>query len=239
VIESFRNDLWPGYKTSEGVAPELLRQFHPLEDALKALGVRVWPMVELEADDALAAAAATAAADPGVRRVFICTPDKDLSQCVEGDRVVMLDRRSGNVRDEAGVIERFGVPPSSIPDWLGLVGDSSDGYPGIAGWGEKSAGRVLARYRHLESIPKAVKDWEVDVRGAARLAESLFGNWEAALLFRHLATVRSSAPVLGSVAELAWQGPLPQLEALAMKLDAEAILRRAQSLAQRRGVLTP
>jgi 5'-3' exonuclease len=236
VIESFRNELWPGYKTSEGVPPELLRQFHPLEDAMVALGVQVWPMVDLEADDALAAAAATAAADPAVRRVFICTPDKDLSQCVEGDRVVMLDRRSGTVRDEAGVIERFGVPPSSIPDWLALVGDSADGFPGVPSWGEKSAGRVLARYRHLEAIPRAVAEWDVEVRGAARLAESLFGNWDAALLFRQLATVRSSAPVLGSVAELAWQGPRPELEAIAEKLDAESILRRAQALAARRGV---
>ncbi len=234
VIESFRNDLWPGYKTSAGVDPDLLSQFWPLEAAAEAMGVRVWAMVELEADDALAAAAATAAADPTVHRVFICTPDKDLAQSVVGDRVVTLDRRSGAVRDEGGVRDRFGVGPRSIPDWLALVGDSADGFPGIPGWGEKSASKVLACYEHLEQIPRAGGTWDVAVRGADRLASALIGQWEDALLFRDLATLRHAARVMGSVEELRWQGPRPEFAEICARLDAVSLFERAERLAARR-----
>ena len=167
VIESFRNDLWPGYKTGAGIEPALLAQFHPLEQALSAMGVVVFPMVEFEADDALAAAAAVAAADPRVARVLICTPDKDLAQCVFGERVVQFDRRARQMRDEAGVVKKFGVPPASIPDYLALVGDSADGYPGLPGWGAKSAAAVLARYGSIDQIPDRASQW--DVHGARRL----------------------------------------------------------------------
>src|SRR3954447_2664817 len=189
VVESFRNELYVGYKTSAGMEPELLAQFPVLEDALRALGVVVWAMVDVEADDALASAAAVAAADDRVERVIICTPDKDLSQCVIGQRVVQLDRRSTTIRDEAGVIEKFGVPPESIPDWLALVGDTADGFPGLAGWGAKSAAAVLARYGHLEEIPASERDWDVPVRGAARLAATLREGRQDAMLFRTLATL--------------------------------------------------
>ncbi|HEU4413732.1 MAG TPA: 5'-3' exonuclease H3TH domain-containing protein, partial [Candidatus Angelobacter sp.] len=184
VVESFRNDLYPGYKTSEGVAPELLSQFPILEDALTAMGVLVWPMVEFEADDALASAAALAAKDSRVKQVLICTPDKDLSQCVEGTRVVQLDRRRETLRDEAGVVARFGVGPHSIPDFLAVVGDSADGYPGVKGWGEKAAAAVLSRYPRLEDIPKDWRQWDPAIRRARPLCESLFGAWDDALLFR-------------------------------------------------------
>jgi 5'-3' exonuclease len=233
VIESFRNDMWPGYKTGAGIDPDLWRQFWPLEAALEALGVKVWAMVDLEADDALAAAAAVADVDPAVGRVFICTPDKDLAQCVRGDRVVMLDRRSGNVRNEAGVVEKFGVGPDSIPDWLALVGDSADGYPGIPGWGEKSASKVLARYEHLEGIPKSAAKWEVQVRGADRLVSSLAAQWDDVLLFRDLATLRASAADVGTVAEMRWQGPRPEFRALCEQLDAEPLAAKAEVLAKR------
>src|SRR6059036_2824819 len=195
VIESFRNALWPGYKTGEGLDPVLYDQFQPLEDALEALGVVVWPMVEFEADDALAAAAAMAAADARVAQVVVCTPDKDLAQCVRGDRVVQLDRRTRELRDESAVRQKFAVPPTSIPDWLALVGDSADGYPGLPGWGEKSAATVLARYRHLEHIPKVAAEWDVPVRGAKRLATTLTERRERAVLFRELATLRADAPI--------------------------------------------
>lgn len=207
VIESFRNDLYPGYKTGEGIEPALWRQFHPLEDALRAFGVVTWAMVDQEADDALAAAATKAAADPRVERVFICTPDKDLAQCVRGDRVVQFDRRNRALRNEAGVVEKFGVGPASIPDYLALVGDSSDGFPGVPGWGAKSAATVLARYLHLEAIPHKESKWDVDVRGAAKLASSLREHWENALLFRTLATLRTNAEVFTNVDELKWRGP--------------------------------
>jgi 5'-3' exonuclease len=207
VIESFRNDLYPGYKTGEGIEPALWRQFHPLEDALRALGVTVWAMVEEEADDALAAAAHRASADPRVERVFICTPDKDLAQCVRGDRIVQLDRRNRAIRNETGVVEKFGVGPESIPDYLALVGDAADGYPGVPRWGAKSAAAVLARYRHLEAIPQHASQWEARVRGAPALAASLGENWKDALLFRELATLRTDAEVFESVDELEWKGP--------------------------------
>src|SRR5213593_2100544 len=180
VIESFRNALWPSYKTGEGMDPVLYAQFQPLEDALSALGVVVWPMVEFEADDALAAAAVTAAADPRVEQVIVCTPDKDLAQCVRGDRIVQLDRRTRELRNESGVRQKFGVSPASIPDWLALVGDSADGYPGLPGWGAASATAVLARYQHLEHIPKLATEWEVSVRGAQRLATTLTAQRERA-----------------------------------------------------------
>jgi 5'-3' exonuclease len=207
VIESFRNDLYPGYKTGAGIEPALWRQFHPLEDALRAMGVVVWAMVDQEADDALAAAALRASADPRVGRVFICTPDKDLAQCVRGNRVVQLDRRNRALRNEAGVIEKFGIGPASIPDYLALVGDAADGFPGVPGWGAKSAATVLARYLHLEAIPHEESKWDVSVRGAAKLAASLREHWEDALLFRTLATLRTDAEVFATVDELEWKGP--------------------------------
>jgi len=234
VIESFRNDLWKGYKTGEGIEPELLAQFHPLEEALAAMGVVVWPMVEYEADDGLASAAARAAADPRVGRVFVCTPDKDLAQGVSGERVVQLDRRAGTMRGAKGVVERFGVPPESIPDYLGLMGDSADGYPGLPGWGAKSVSTVLARYRHIEDIPADGRAWDVNVRGAAKLAATLVEYRELALLFRDLATLRTTAPVFGSVDELRWTGPRPEFFDLCVRLDAGTLFKRTQALAERR-----
>lgn len=229
VVESFRNNLYPGYKTAEGVAPELLSQFPILEDALEALGVVVWPEVEFEADDALASAAAKAAKDERVSKVFICTPDKDLAQSVVGTRVVQLDRRREIVRDEAGVGEKFGVAPGSIPDYLALVGDSADGYPGVRGWGAKGAALVLAQYSHLENIPKNWKEWPASIRGGARLAGSLFGAWEDALLFRKLATLRLDAPVFESVDDLRWKGARPNFEQWCGRLKAPDLLRRVEA----------
>ncbi|MEZ5205656.1 MAG: 5'-3' exonuclease H3TH domain-containing protein [Acidimicrobiales bacterium] len=234
VIESFRNDLWPGYKTSAGMPPELLAQFELVEDVLRAAGFVVFAMVEHEADDALGAAAALAAADERVDQVRICTPDKDLGQCVVGDRVVQLDRRKGVVFDEAGVTEKFGVGPASIPDYLALVGDSADGFPGLAGWGAKSTATVLARYGHLEDIPDDVRDWDVTVRGAGSLAATLAAERELAMLFRHIATVDVTAPTVDSVDELAWTGPTPELEALAASIGAPGLWERAVTLAERR-----
>ena len=218
VIESFRNAMWPGYKTGEGVDPALYAQFPLLEEALAAMGVTVWAMLEFEADDALAAGARLAAADPRVEEVLICTPDKDLAQCVVGERVIQLDRRRGTRMGEAGVRAKFGVDPASIPDWLALVGDSADGYPGLPGWGAKSASAVLARYEHLDRIPPAARDWEVDVRGKERLAQSLRENRELALLFRELATLRADAPISASVDELEWRGPRADFAAVAERL---------------------
>jgi 5'-3' exonuclease len=220
VIESFRNELWRGYKTSEGVDTELLLQFPLLEEAIAALGVRVWPMVEFEADDALAAAAEAAARDPRVERVIICTPDKDLAQCVRGTRVVQMNRRTRAVLDEAGVIAKFGVPPASIPDYLALVGDAADGYPGLPGWGAKSAAAVLARYGHLEEIPADWRTWGVNAANPARLARTLAEERDRALLFRRLATLRTDIPVFDSVDDLEWTGPTPGFAALAARLDA-------------------
>lgn len=220
VIESFRNDLWPSYKTGEGVEPELRSQFPLLEEALTALGITVWPMVEFEADDALAAAAERAEKDPRVDRVIVCTPDKDLAQCVRGTRVVQLDRRRQVERDEAGVIAKFGVRPASIPDYLALVGDAADGYPGLPGWGAKSTAAVLHAYGHLEQIPAKAKDWKAGVAAPAGLAQVLQENWERALLFRTLATLRTDIPVFESVDELRWRGPTPAFEALGRQLDA-------------------
>ena len=230
VIESFRNDLWAGYKTSAGVEPDLLAQFHPLEDALGAMGVVVWAMKEFEADDALAAAAQRAAASPPVEQVIICTPDKDLSQCVRGERVVQFDRRKREQRDERGVVARFGVGPASIPDYLALVGDSADGFPGITGWGEKASSAVLGRYAHLERIPAKSTDWSVPVRGAARLAAALQENRDLALLFRTLATLRTDVPVFTDVEELRWRGPSMEFQGVAQRLGAPGLWDRARRI---------
>jgi 5'-3' exonuclease len=220
VVESFRNELWPGYKTGEGIEPALLAQFPLLEDVLAAAGVTVWPMVEFEADDALASAAAQAAEDARVTRVFICTPDKDLSQSVRGTRVVQLDRRARTIRDQAGVVAKFGVPPASIPDFLALVGDSSDGYPGLAGWGAKSAAAVLAKYAHIESIPADSTAWGVKVSRPAALSATLERERERAFLFRDLATLRTNVPVFDRVDDLQWNGPTDAFPPLAERLDA-------------------
>ena len=233
VVESFRNDLWDGYKTSEGMDPELLTQFPIVEDALVALGVAVWAMVDVEADDGLASAAAVAAADDRVEQVVICTPDKDLGQCVVGDRVVQLDRRQQTVRDEGGVIEKFGVPPVSIPDYLALVGDTADGFPGIPGWGAKSTATVLAHYGHLEEIPTLAKDWAVDVRGATKLATNLAAQRADADLFKVLATLKEDADV-GSVDDWRWTGPEPSFERWCERLGAGGMVKRAQKLADAR-----
>jgi 5'-3' exonuclease len=220
IIESFRNDLWAGYKTSEGIEPDLWAQFPLLEDALTALGVTVWAMKEFEADDALASAALAAAGDPRVEQVIICTPDKDLAQCVNGDRIVQLDRRTRTVRDESGVMAKFGVPPDSIPDYLALVGDSADGYPGLTGWGAKSAAAVLARYGHIENIPDDWREWQVKVASPAKLASTLSADREHAVLFRTLATLRSDIPLFDSVERLRWTGPTPAFASLAERLDS-------------------
>ena len=219
VIESFRNSLWRGYKTSAGVPRELLSQFPLLEEALTALGIVVWPMVEFEADDALASAASIAAKDPRVERVVICTPDKDLAQSVVGTRVVQLNRRTKETFDEAGVIKKFGVPPASIPDYLALVGDSADGYPGLAGWGAKSTAAVLARFGRIEDIPPDWRDWHANATNAARLAQTLTEQRDLALLFRTLATLRSDIPLFKNVDELKWTGPKPAFEAMAARLE--------------------
>jgi 5'-3' exonuclease len=233
IIESFRNDLWPGYKTSAGMPPELLAQFPLIEELLMAAGVVTWPMVELEADDALGAAARVAAADARVDRVLICTPDKDLGQCV-GGKVVQWDRRRDIVFDASGVREKFGVDPESIPDYLALVGDSADGFPGLPGWGSKTAAAVLAKYGHLEAIPPAGEDWGVGVRNPGRLAATLRENLELALLFRRIATVESDADVLASVDDVEWRGPTPELVPLAEKIKGLGLAERAIKLAQRR-----
>ena len=219
VIESFRNRMWRGYKTGAGIDKELLSQFPLLETALGALGVVVWPMVEFEADDALAAAATRAAADPRVGRVFICTPDKDLAQCVRGDKVVQLIRRTNVVMDEAAVVKKFGVEPASIPDYLALVGDSSDGYPGLRGWGPKSAAAVLAKFKHLEDIPGDWREWRVNANNAAALSTTLANERDAAFLFRDLATLRTAIDVFDSVDDLEWKGPTSDFEPLARRLE--------------------
>lgn len=233
VIESFRNDLWPGYKTSEGMPRELLVQTPVLERALAAMGVTVWAMVEHEADDALGAAAAVAAADPRVDQVVICTPDKDLGQCVMSDRVVQLDRRQKIVFDEAAVTAKFGVPPTSIPDYLALVGDSADGYPGLTGWGSKSAAAVLARYGHLEAIPREPGQWDVSgIRNASKLAHTLAANFELALLFRRIATIERDVEV-GAVDDWEWHGPTADFAPMCQTMDAPALAGRANAIAKR------
>ena len=233
VIESFRNDLWPGYKTGDGVDPDLKAQFPLLEEALAALGLTVWAEVELEADDALASGAAVAAADPTIERVVVCTPDKDLAQCVQDPRVVQLDRRHGTVLNEAAVRAKFGVAPTSIPDWLALVGDSADGFPGLPGWGAKSAAAVLAHYEHLDAIPDDPATWAVDVRGAARLAATLSSQRELAEQFRVLATLRTDADV-GAPASWRWTGPTDELAGWADRLGSPGLVARVARLAAAR-----
>ena len=234
VVESFRNAMWEGYKTGEGLDPELREQFEPLEEALDALGLTVWPMVEFEADDALASAAALVAADRSFSRILICTPDKDLAQCVRGKRVVQLDRRRRLEVDEAAVVERYSIGPASIPDWLALVGDSADGFPGLAGWGARSASTVLSRFRHLERLPDDPSRWNVDLRGAARLAAVLARDRDRAMLFRDLATLRTDAPVGKSGDEWWWRGPTPRFARVAEELRAPELARRADEIATRR-----
>jgi 5'-3' exonuclease len=238
VIESFRNELWPGYKTGEGIDPALYGQFPLLEEAAAALGVTVWAMVELEADDALASAAAVVAEDDAVGRVLICTPDKDLAQCVVGSRVVQLDRRSGTVVDEDGVHDKFGVAPASIPDWLALVGDSADGFPGLAGWGKKSASLVLDHYRHLDAIPDDPAAWDpalrASVRGIPRLAGVLAAERASAELFRELATLRIDRSLVPELSALEWRGPGPGFEAVCDRLRDPGMARRAGQLADKR-----
>jgi 5'-3' exonuclease len=235
IIESFRNDLWPGYKTSAGMPPELLAQLPMVEEALTAMGITVWAMVTHEADDALAAAAALADADQRVEQVLIVTPDKDLGQCVKGQRIVQYDRRKRELMDEAAVTAKFGVPPESIPDWLGLVGDSADGFPGIAGWGAKSAAAVLARYGHLEEIPDQAGQWDVaGLRGAAKLSSALRNDFALALLFRRLATLDTDVDV-GVVDDWEWHGPTPEFDDWAVAVGVPGLTERAAALAARRG----
>ena len=226
VVESFRNDLYPGYKTSEGVPPDLLSQFPVLEETLDAMGVVIWPMVQYEADDALASAAVKAALDDRVRQVLICTPDKDLSQCVVGTRVVQLDRRHNILRDEAGVVAKFGVKPESIPDYLAVVGDSADGFPGLPGWGVKAATLTLSQYPHLEDIPKDWRAWHPSIRKARVLSESLFNAWDDALLFRTLATLRLDVPVFDTVVDLRWKGAHPNFEEHCQRMKSPDLFRR-------------
>ena len=220
VIESFRNELWSGYKTGDGVEPALLAQFGPLEEALRAMGIPVWAMIELEADDALASAAHLAAMDKKVKKVAIWTPDKDLAQCVRGTRVVQLNRRTRTTIDEAGVVAKFGVSPASIPDYLALVGDAADGYPGLPGWGAKSSAAVLAKFVHLEAIPVDAREWGVNASNASALAHTLSEQRDQALLFRTLATLRTDIALFEDVEQLQWNGPTPGFTDLASRFDA-------------------
>jgi 5'-3' exonuclease len=233
IIESFRNGLWPGYKTSEGIEPDLLAQFPVLEEVLSTAGIVVWPMVEFEADDALAAAAMAAAQDVRVEQVIICTPDKDLAQCVRGTRIVQLNRRTRVTIDEGGVIQKFGVAPASIPDYLALVGDAADGYPGLRGWGVKSSAAVLSKFVHLESIPTDWKDWRVNVSNASTLADTLSRERKTALLFRTLATLRTDIILFDDVDELRWNGPTPAFAPLAARLDAAVTETRRPATTRR------
>jgi 5'-3' exonuclease len=226
VIESFRNDLWTGYKTSEGVEPDLLGQFPVLESVLSAAGIVVWPMVEFEADDALAAAAVLAARDARVEQVILCTPDKDLAQCVTGTRIVQLNRRTRVTLDEPGVVKKFGVSPQSIPDYLALVGDSADGYPGLRGWGAKSSAAVLAKFVHLESIPTDWREWHVNATNASALADTLRRERDRAQLFRTLATLRTDLRLFEDVDQLRWKGPTPTFDEIAARLDAARTEKR-------------
>jgi 5'-3' exonuclease len=239
VVESFRNDLYTDYKTSEGVAPELLSQFPILEEALQAMGVVVWPMTYFEADDALAAAAAKAAKDERVHQVLICTPDKDLAQSVVGSRVVQVDRRRNIVRDEAAIVEKFGVKPESIPDYLAVTGDSADGYPGILGWGAKAAALALSQYGHLDEIPKDWHDWHPSIKRARPLSEALFGAWGDALLFRKLATLRLDVPVFETIDELFWKGPSSEFQGVCERLRAGDLYRRVSARVSKSGAVAP
>jgi 5'-3' exonuclease len=234
VIESFRNELWPGYKTGDGIEPDLWAQFPLLEEVLSVAGVVVWPMVEFEADDALAAGAMAAARDKRVDRVIICTPDKDLAQCVSGSRIVQLNRRMRTTLDEAAIVLKFGVTPASIPDYLALVGDAADGYPGLPGWGAKSSAAVLAKFLHLESIPKDCREWRVNATNASALADTLCREWDRAILFRRLATLRTDINLFKDVDQLRWSGPTRAFEEQAARLDAARTERRRPAAHQRR-----
>jgi len=227
VIESFRNKLWPSYKTAEGIEPDLLAQFPLLEEVLSTAGIVVWPMMEFEADDALAAAAMRAVRDARVEQVIICTPDKDLAQCVRGTRIVQLNRRTRVTIDEAGVIQKYGVSPASIPDYLALVGDAADGYPGLKGWGAKSSAAVLAKFAHLVSIPTNWREWRVTVANASALADTLSRERDRALLFRTLATLRTDIVLFDDVDELRWNGPTLAFTDLAARLDAAVTEKRS------------
>jgi len=234
VVESFRNQLYAGYKTSEGVPAPLLSQFPVLEEALQSMGVVVWPMVPYEADDALGSAAAKAALDDRVTQAIICTPDKDLAQCVVGERVVQLDRRQNILRDEAAVVAKFGVKPASIPDYLAVVGDSSDGYPGLPGWGPKAAALTFSQYPHFEDIPKDWRQWNPAIRGAQRLAGVLFEQWNDALLYRCLATLQLDVPVFEDIDELRWKGPTAEFEQYCRRIQYEGLNKRAIAAAANR-----
>lgn len=239
VVESFRNDLFDGYKTGEGTPPELFAQFPLLEAALEATGFTVFAMVAHEADDAMGAAAVLAAADPRVGAVHVCTPDKDLAQVVDDTAgIAQVDRRRETIYDRAGVVDKYGVEPASIPDWLALVGDTADGIPGLPGWGAKSSSTVLARYGHLEAIPADADDWDVAVRGAAKLAATLVERRDDAELYRHLATLDLDTPVMADVEDLRWTGPADHLEAVCAHIDAPRMAERARRLAAERGVTT-
>ncbi len=238
VITSFRNDLYDGYKDGEGLDPAILAQFQPLEDGLLALGVALFSMIEFEADDAMGAAAIIAAADPRVDKVMICTPDKDLAQVVQEGRIVQFDRRREKIYDVADVIEKYGVRPESIPDFLGLVGDTADGFPGLKGWGAKSAGAVLSRYGHIEHIPTGAGQWDITVRGGAKLADTLAENMDDALLFRRIATLDLDAPTITNVDELRWTGPTAELAAIAKRFDAPDLITRTAALAEARNGTT-
>jgi 5'-3' exonuclease len=230
IVESFRNQLWESYKDSSGVPADLLSQFELLEDSLEAAGFQVWPMVEYEADDALASGAAICAKDPRVEKVLICTPDKDLAQCVTKDRVVQFDRRKRIVIDYEGVIKKFGVEPESIPDYLALVGDSADGYPGLPGWGARSSATVLFRYKHLENIPKNAREWKVSVRSPEKLCATLNEFWDKALLFRLLATLITDGPVKTTVVQLQWKSPTNRFPKICDTLKAPELAQRADSI---------
>jgi len=233
VIESFRNGLWSGYKTGEGIEPDLLAQFPLLEQVLTVAGIVVWPMVEFEADDALAAAAVLADRDPRVERIFLCTPDKDLAQSVRGTRIVQLNRRTRVTLDEPAIVQKFGVSPQSIPDYLALVGDSADGYPGLKGWGAKSSAAVLAKFRHLEFIPADWREWKVNVANAGVLAGTLTRDHDLSLLFRRLATLRTDISLFDDVDQLRWNGPTPAFEEIGARLDAARTGKRDSSIRTR------
>ena len=234
VVESFRNDLYPGYKTSDGVPAPLLAQFPVLEEALQSMGVVVWPMVRYEADDALASAAVKAARDDRVSQVIVCTPDKDLAQCVVGSRVVQLDRRRGILRDETGVVSKWGVRPESIPDYLAAVGDSADGYPGLPGWGSKAAALMFSQYPHFEDVPKDWRQWHPSIRGARRLSTVLFEQWNDALLYRTLATLKLDVPVFESLDDLRWNGPGPGFARYCERIQSPELHARAIAAARGR-----
>ncbi len=226
VIESFRNDLFSGYKTGAGIDPDLFAQFPLAEEAVTLLGIPVWPMVEFEADDAIASATVRFQGDPSVEQVVICSPDKDLAQLVTGNRVVCWDRRRDIVYDESAVIEKYGVPPAAIPDWLALVGDSADGIPGVPAWGAKSAAALLSRFMHIEAIPAETDEWGLTAGRARRLAENLSEHREQAFLYRQLATLRTDVPLAETLSDLEWKGARQGFKTFCRELGAEDLLER-------------